>query len=260
MSPITRSYRLLRNLRVLILGFEYRDWNSESGNCLVQCYIRNLLQISPFLKRFQLRCPCYDYSEPQHYLSYKAVLPNNASWHHLATFRIEGIDIEIADLITLLLVRMPRLQNLGLDGVNLISGHWDGLFELLRVADFLNSFKVGEFVFEKGEPRLETQTLVDEQRLHDFINRVDEYVVGWQLRPTMKHPCLGDEEPLERSTDFLSDVFRLCEESGSEELVTCVKSYRERIRYRQGEVRQREARSELTIEEYPDVLASPESN
>ena len=158
-----------------------------------------------------------------------AIFPEVGRWTQLTELRIENMTFRTKALMELIVLRMPSLQQLTLSGVNLREKYWEGIFEFLHRANFLQSLEllddIRRCLFSGGkqwyhwgsndDDDFGDLSAVERDGRDDTARMFQEYVVGSQHNPAFKHPSLRSHQPREESQKFLTDIFRHCEvESG----------------------------------------------
>lgn len=245
-SSLAYDYRMHEGLEMLDLGLRFPPWESHAGHCSVQDNIRELLQSVPALKYLELYFPNWSVYIPQPRVSYKMAFPQTGRWYHLSTFFISNIAIGISDLMSLLILRMPRLRYLTLGSIDLLDGRWEGVFEVLRVAGFLHSLELYNYQGMGYHGKAAVGPMAQRQR--DFIQRMQKYVIEWRQHPTLKHPGLRPEQPQEESLDFLTYVFSHCKGANikgeADELLTRMNEYYEQFCRAQAKMNQAQEMSE----------------
>ena len=209
------AYCGLTNLKLSLVG-----WSDDP---MIKLYdnlpwVSSMLEPMTALKRFELELPEDYVNEPVIYFPYSMVFPANGHWPHLTTFRVLNLSIGTKDLVTLFTKQMPSLQHLTFGNMRLLDGHWEGIVEYLRNSDQLSSFRlVSECaLLHRGNEiylalNLPAPFSPIGKSYFVKINLMMEYVVNGLKDPTLKHPSLDPDQEAHQSSDYLRDVYRLCD-------------------------------------------------
>lgn len=209
------AYSGLLNLKLCLVGW--------CDNPMVKLYdnlpgVSSMLEAMTALKRFELELPEDYVNEPVIYFPYAKVFPANGRWPHLTTFMVLNLSIGTKDLITLLTKQMPSLRHLTFGNMRLLDGHWEGIVEYLRNSNQLSSFRlVSEYaMLHRGNEiylALNSPAPLSPigQSYFVKIRLMMEYVVNGLRDPTLKHPSLNPRQQAHQSSEYLRDVYRLCD-------------------------------------------------
>lgn len=165
-----------------------------------------MLNCMKALKRFELDLPDDLYTQPPNYSPYTLVFPENGHWPQLATLTLRNLAIGTNDLINLLRFKMPNLNHLSIGNINLLDGHWESIFEYMRVARVLPSFKIlAEFDLLHdggqnylGQPPGSDDQLNDLAEYEAFARVIELYVMGESDDLSMIYPVVIPRQPAQQ--------------------------------------------------------------
>lgn len=153
-------------------------------------------------------------------ISYDQVFSRTARWPHLSQLHIGGLAVHALDLYYLLYYQTPKLRRLTLHHIDLLTGRWEGVVEMLqRLCHWEQCTLQGTFRHQGGHwwPRHPQDELEERDTLQD-IN--DSIVRGCE------HPSLRPKYDSSLSSTSLKE---LCSSAG----VDHVMAVKEGIRYLQ---------------------------
>ena len=163
------------------------------------------------LKKIRLELP-HEYGsqvDPDSWTSYDTISTRDTVWPHLTSFRISDFEVSTKDFLQLLRVQMPRLNSLAIDNIDLTDGHWDGVFEYLRLARFLDVLSLPEDVLlYQNDDGTMVEYFSDESE--GKPQRISDYVISRPSTSNLQHPSLGPRQNRVDSWKFYTDIFELC--------------------------------------------------
>ena len=176
--------------------------------------------------------------------AFASIFPRLPQMSRVTKFSIERLAISTRDLITVLLEKMPNLQHLGLNRIELLDGRWEGIFESLRIADRLRTLTLldddatsydvklmhqdklfypdpSEFpharVISDASDDSEKSGISEVNEMQEVLTSLEQYVIDWTKRPLARLPTMSNDKPMEESLGFFEETLRLCEATGINE-------------------------------------------
>ena len=218
LSHYHQAYSGLKSLALAIeINHPYSDKSKPLGENGNLC---GLLQLMTRLECLGLAFPqyhwyhkltwWYDNDQPP-WLPCSIIFPKKGMWPDLTCLNIENIAFSTAQFMSLILLQMPRLEYLKICEINLLDGHWDGIFEFLHRANILRKLDFGLSKRSRRGLYEKDQLILAHRSEGEDINHLigmSEYVTDG-LHAT-RHPSLQPGQPDEKSGDFLRDLLLLC--------------------------------------------------
>lgn len=133
--------------------------------------------------------------------NYEQIFPRTGEWPQLDLLYITGLNVSGYVLVSLVAKRLPKLEYLCLQDIELSSGSWEGVIEGLRHTAHLSSLtlgdeRVGDLRHHNGAAFVSTR--LDNAYTHaQFLKEVENYVVSGG-----RHPCLPADAAPEASMDY----------------------------------------------------------
>lgn len=196
-----------RSLEVLHLQF-----NQEDGR-VRPFFISNFLGLHlslegmPNLKTLDLWFPQATVIKYSDWFSQHGRWPSPS----LTTFRFKGIlKLHAHELADLFLISMPKLRHLTVGSIDLLTGKWPGVFELLMMQGHLDSFVFYDesHLTPGGEEYdflgffLETEVETGDLRT-TMKEELSKFLVNGRKGYGRKHPCLDPDDPVADSSSYL---------------------------------------------------------
>lgn len=215
-----KAFAWLKKLRLNILSGENDTRNpDEYGDARYPDEYRNLSGLPILLDRMrdlevlELYIP-HDYMDASHpqgiYFKYESIFPKDGAWPHLRTFSLREIEIRDRDLVHLVFARMPSLQHLQIEDVELLDGNWESVIEALkfRRLSSLDMRSSRNLLYDDGKNFLSwLRDHVDGDAGKDFFDNLERYVVHGLQDVTLRHPSLEHNQPTQDSLDYLCGIF-----------------------------------------------------
>ena len=132
----------------------------------------------------------------------------------LTTFRFQGIlKLHAHELADLFLVSMPKLRHLAIGSIDLLTGKWPGMFELLMMQGHFDSFVFYDesHLTPGGEEYdflgfwLETEVEYGDLR-GVMKSEMSRFLVNGRKGNGLKHPCLDPMDPVADSSSYLLEL------------------------------------------------------
>ena len=132
----------------------------------------------------------------------------------LTTFRFKGrLKIHAHELADLVLISMPNLRHLTVGSIDLLTGKWPGMFELLMMQGHFDSFVFYDesYLTPGGEVYdflgfwLETE-MEDGDLRGVMKSEMSRFLVNGRKRNGLKHPCLEPMDPVADSSSYLLNL------------------------------------------------------
>ena len=212
-DPAVAAYSRLKDLKLsLAISSNVAGLDSDKNVHGLQ----KMLESMTLLERLELRLPYVEAEQPRDRLRYSLALPKSVAWPHLVFFWVRNLAISTKDLMTLLVVRMPSLNELGFGPIKLLDGCWEGIVEYLRVSGRLSRFHLLEDTrLLDREHRWYLNEHRDQKTYDELLFLVRDYVVYGRSNPALRHPSLLPHQPSRDSQAYLSNLFHLCDEYDS---------------------------------------------
>ena len=131
----------------------------------------------------------------------------------LTTFRFKGtLTVHAHELGDLLLIGMPKLRNLTVGSIDLLSGKWQGMFELLMMQGHFDSFAFyDESYLTPGGEEYDFLGFFAETDVHAGLrgamkSALSSFMVNGRKDNGEKHPCLEPMDPVADSSLYLLEL------------------------------------------------------
>ena len=143
---------------------------------------------------------------------YDLVFPKSTIWESLTTVSIGCFTIHLHELVELLFIKVPNLRRVHLDEIRLLEGTWQAVVELFKYGlRSLDDFQIDEFtqLFH-----CQQMNVLVAWELQDVWGDLKNYILNGRDNLNLRHPCLGPEEPVQKSLEYLPELLRECERKG----------------------------------------------
>lgn len=156
----------------------------------------NLLDSRAQLKHLELRLSD-DLAEPPIFYTINKVISDKKTWPLLEPLTLENLSVNALDLLFVIWWRAPVLQHLGIGGISLLEGSWEGFFEALAQSKSLSSltFECDTYLFHHDGA--DFSNMEEKNQLYEDL---ENYVVYGG-----RHPCLDADQPDGAGRDFLRE-------------------------------------------------------
>ena len=131
------------------------------------------------------------FRKSEEHCSLERVLPAEVHWTGLTSFRLGAVSTSAKDLVQLLTIRMPNLQEIHFLWVYLVEDKWEGVIECMKRSMHLRHLSLGQ-----GRGPWELWLCAT-----GFVHARD--IEKYVLRGG-RHPCLLSDEPDSASEKYLS--------------------------------------------------------
>lgn len=162
--------------------------------------LRFLLGSMHRLRVLNLNLPKYPEGEPACY-SYNQVFPRDGRWSQLTSLSLSSFESSATDLLTLVTRKTPKLSQLELGTINLLTGTWEGVFECMMRSRHLTKFDI---VPETQFWHCKATRIFPHEHAPGTIEEYVEY--------GGRHPYLRSDEPDSAAQKYITeDLKPFCE-------------------------------------------------
>lgn len=228
-----KTLKLFHSVRMYYPETElYKNWDGMG----------ELLTSLPTLEHLELNLPRDgDDNKDPVWIPYAHIFPKTPKWPRLITFVVRNMVVGIRDFLCLLMVSMPRLKHLSLRDIDLQDGRWESFVEVLHHAGRLSSLCLADGCSLLYRDHSRVLRYESNDNNVNFVALIEDYVVKRPRNPMMRHPSLKPSQCMEKSLDYIIEVFRLCEASGMDdttsELMTMMKEHQEQTQREQWDIK-----------------------
>ena len=130
----------------------------------------------------------------------------------LTTFRFKGIlEVHAHELADLLLISMPKLRHLTVGSIDLLTGKWQGMFELLMMQGHFDSFVFyDESYLTPGVEGYDFLGFWSNEEDGDMRgamkSEMSKFLVNGRKGNGLKHPCIEPMDPVADSSSYLLEL------------------------------------------------------
>ena len=149
-------------------------------------------------------------------IKYKDWFSKHGQWPipSLTTFRFKGIlEVHAHELADLLLISMPKLRHLTVGSIDLLTGKWKGMFELLMMQGHFESFAFyDESYLTPGIENYDFLGFFLESEMDDgdlrgaMKSQLSTFMTNGRKDNGKKHPCLEPMDPVADSSSYLLEL------------------------------------------------------